>query len=51
MALGEALIWVIYGLAVLDLALIIGGAGGSLASAVIVGQLIRVRKPRIVFLA
>lgn len=51
MALGEALIWVIYGLVVVDLALIIGGAGGSLASAVIVGQLIRVRKPRIVFLA
>lgn len=49
MALGEALIWVVYGLAVADVALIIGGAGGSLASAIIVVQIVRVLRPRIVY--
>lgn len=49
MALGEAVIWVMYGLAVSDIALVIGGTGGSLASAIIVAQLVRVRRPRIVY--
>ena len=51
MALGEALIWAIYGASVADNALIIGGTGASVASLMIVGQICRVRKPRIVFAA
>lgn len=51
MALGEALIWAIYGTAVADAALVIGGIGGSVASFLIVAQLFRVRKPRMVFAA
>ncbi len=49
MALGEAAIWAVYGLAIADVALIIGGAGGTFASAIIVVQIVRVLRPRIVY--
>ncbi len=48
MAFGEAVIWFVYGAAVVDVALIIGGAGGAVASAVILTRLYRVLRPRIV---
>lgn len=48
LAFGEALIWSAYGLAVLDVALVIGGVGGAVASAAILFRLFRVLRPRIV---
>lgn len=40
MALIEALVWIVYGLAIVDPALVVGGVGGSLMASVILGQVV-----------